>query len=115
MSECLKCDVNEIGNTTHGWNVVEDAINRGTRNFNEFTVVDWFFDPMPDDYYGEFSQGHEGDLYMVFKNNSTERHFRKTGTGDSYCNHVWAGPVTEVFPKRVEKIVYEYTYEQKEN
>lgn len=115
MSEnCLKCGVHDLGNTHSSWQGVEDAVGRGVRTFNEFEIIDWFFDPMPDDgYYGEFSQGHEGDLYMVFR--SADRHFRKTGKGDSYGNHTWDGNVTEVFPKRVEKIVYEYTYDQKES
>lgn len=114
MSEsCLKCAIHDLGNASLGWQGIEDAVIRGTRNFNEFTLIDWDFDELPDDtYYAEFSQGHEGDIYMVFKHNGTERHFRKTGTGDSYGNHTWDGPVHEVFPKRVEKIVYEYTYDK---
>lgn len=116
MSEsCLKCAVHDFGATHSGWDGVEAAVNRGVRNFGEFTLIDWFFDPMPDDYYGEFSQGHEGHLYMVFKHNESERHFRKTGEGDSYGNHTWGGAVTEVFPTRVEKIVYEYTYTKVED
>lgn len=114
MSECLRCAVYDVADVEGGWDKLERRINAGQRNFGEFTVIDWFFDPMPDHYYGEFSQGHEGDLFVVLKHNGQERFFRKTGTGDSYGDHYWTGSVKEVFPKKVEKVVYEYTFEKED-
>lgn len=106
---CLRCKVtDEIGGN---WQTVENQIAAGQKVFGEFQVIDWFFDPMPDDYYGEFSQGHEGELYIVF--NYETQYFKKTGTGDSYGNHSWDGPVVEVFPKEIQRVVY--IYEEREN
>jgi hypothetical protein len=106
--------VHEVADSNHGWEGVEDAITHGRREFGDFTVIDWFFDPIPDEYYGEFSQGHEGRLFVVFMHNTEDRFFRKEGTGDSYGRHYWNGSVKEVFPKRVEKVVYEYTFEKED-
>jgi hypothetical protein len=112
MSDCMKCALSDVIDAHGGWDSAERSIVRGSRNIDGFEVIDYFFDPMPDDYYGEFSQGHEGNLYMVFKRD--ERFFRKEGKGDSYGTHYWTGNLKEAFPKRVERIVYEYTFE-KEN
>lgn len=114
-NDCLRCKVYDLADgASQGWDGIEAAINRGIREFSEFAVIDWFFDPMPDDYYGEFSQGHEGDLYIVLKHNGSERFFRKSGRGDSYSNHFWTGEIREVFPKKIERVVYEYSYDETE-
>lgn len=104
MSECLKCALQD---EIEDWGRIEERIEAGSREFGDFKVIDFFFDPSPDDYYGEFAQGHESKIYIVFQ--SGDRYFRKTGHGDSYGNHSWHGPVKEVFPKQVQRIVYEYT------
>lgn len=106
---CLRCALND--NLGKDWGSVERKIENGEKSFGDFKVIDWFFDPMPDDYYGEFSQGHEGDLYIIFEHKGT-RYFKKSGTGDSYGSHSWDGPVVEVFPKEVQRIVYVYEEEK---
>lgn len=111
-SECLRCAMYDMADTQGGWDAIEGSIDRGHKEFGDFTVIDWFFDPMPGDYFGEFSQGHEGDLFIIFKSNTHDRFFRKEGSGDSYGRHYWNGSVREVFPKRVEKVVYEYTFDK---
>ena len=108
MSECLKCALYEVVGTKT-WEAIEKQISQGSREFNGFEVVDWFFDPADPEYSyydAGFPQGHEGVLYIIFT--KEDRHFRKTGRGDSYGHHYWDGPVTEVFPKKVMKTVYEY-------
>lgn len=113
MSECMKCELTDVIDNHGGWDAAEDSIDRGSRVIDGFEVIDFFFDPVSDDnYYGEFSQGHEGKLYMVLKKG--DRFFRKEGRGDSYGHHYWTGNLKEVYPKRVERVVYEYTFE-KEN
>ena len=112
MSECMRCELSDIVDNDGGWDSIERKIKQGYRGFSDFNVIDFFFDPMPDDYYGEFSQGHEGELYIVFEKEG--RFFRKEGRGDTYGTHYWTGSLKEAFPKRVERVVYEYTYE-KEN
>ena len=102
---CVRCSLTD--SLGRNWDRVENQIQAGQKDFGDFKVIDWFFDPMPDDYYGEFSQGHEGRLYIVFEYKGN-RFFKKSGTGDSYGNHSWDGPVVEVFPKEVQRIVYVY-------
>ena len=112
MNDCIRCSVYDMADSHGGWDAVENSINRGNREFGDFAVIDWFFDPIPDDYYGEFSQGHEGELFIILKHKTENRFFRKEGVGSSYGDHYWTGSVKEVFPKRIEKVVYEYTFEK---
>jgi hypothetical protein len=99
----------------HGsWESVSYDVSIGrSLGLSEVEVVDYFFDPVPDNSWdGAHEQGHEGDVYMVFK--YQDRFFRVSGHSNSYGSLYWDHGIKEVYPKRVEKIVYEYTFEKED-
>lgn len=112
MSECVKCEFTDLMLGEYGsWGQVSDCVSGGLR-IDGVEAVDWFFDPVPEGSWdGCHEQGHEGDVYMVFKFKDT--HFRVTGTSSSYGDMHWSGAVKEVVPTKVVRTVYEYA--EKEN
>src|SRR5678810_1115798 len=60
--------------------------------------------------YGYGPQGWEGESWFVLEvlfSDNSKRYFKKFGTVDSYGYGRWGGKFIEVFPKKVEAVVYE--------
>src|SRR5678809_159795 len=60
--------------------------------------------------YGYGPQGWEGESWFVLEvlfSDNSKRYFKKFGTVDSYGYGRWGGKCIEVFPKKVEAVVYE--------
>lgn len=110
MGECAKCDFVDYMSEGYGdWASIEyDAESRKVTEFGRVELVDSFFDPIVGGgYYGEgcHDQGHQGDVYMVFKDG--DKFFKVSGTSNSYADCVWHS-VKEVVGKIVQKTVYEF-------
>lgn len=109
-SECVKCEFTDLMLGEYGnWERVSSSIP--SIRLNDVVAVDWFFDPVPENSWdGAHEQGHEGDIYMVFK--YKDHYFRVSGTSSSYGDLYWSGTIKEVFPTKVVKTVYEYSEEK---
>lgn len=105
-SECVRCEFTDLVLAEYSsWSRVADYIGR--LDVDGVQAVDWFFDPVPEGSWdGCHDQGHEGSVFMVFK--FKDRHFRVTGTSNSYGSMYWSGVVKEVVPTKVVRTVYEY-------
>lgn len=112
MSECIRCEFTDLMlGEYRTWERVGHNISN--LRVEGVQAIDWFFDPTPENSWdGAHEQGHEGDVFMVFK--YKERFFRVQGKSNSYGDLYWDGGLKEVFPTKVVKTVYEYS-EKKED
>lgn len=111
----MRCKFTDLMlNKYSDWNAVQRRLEYNSQDIVDgVQAVDWFFDPTPDNSWDDcHDQGHEGVVYMVFK--FENRFWKVKGKSDSYGTTYWGAGVTEVFPNRVVKTIYEYT-EKKEN
>ncbi len=112
MSDCIRCKFTDYVQEVHGdWdNLAYDVKEYKKTKFGDYSLVDSFFDPVPEGggYYGDgcHEQGHSEDVYMVFED--TQGNFLKVhGRSTSYGSCYWIG-VKEVVGKVVERVVYEF-------
>lgn len=110
MSEsCLKCRTEDVLLASKkGW---YDLAEYGAGNLRvdgmDINKVEVYkqSDNM-EDYYGEYPQGWEGDMWVTFRVGN--RFFRKMGSISSYGNESWDGPFREVFATEKVVTVFEF-------
>lgn len=115
MSEsCLKCRTEDVLLASKkGWDSLAEY---GAYNLRvdgmEIHKVEFYraSDTLDRDYYGEYPQGWEGDMWATFR--VGDRFFRKMGTISSYGEEKWDGPFREVFA--TEKVVTVFEFKEAE-
>jgi hypothetical protein len=107
MSDCVKCGFEEaMLDAGYDW---WDLFNRSFSLWVQGYEVKKVEAKKPDDslvdLYGEYPQGYEGQMWMVFQ--IGDQFFRKMGTVSSYGAEQWDGPFREVFGKLKTVTVFE--------
>lgn len=91
--------------------------NNSIVTIDDLGIVELVEIERPDDdvireaYYGDYPQGYEGKIALVFKVTSPKDsqivYVRKEGTVNSYGSESWDGPLTEVKPVEKPVVVFE--------
>lgn len=109
---CLKCRTEEalLESQSRSWHGVSNYSTHGVvvDGIQVEKVEIYKQSDNMEDYYGDYPQGWEGDMWMTFR--VGDRFFRKMGSISSYGNESWDGPFREVF--QTEKVVTVFEFKE---